>query len=74
MLPGCVTVGRLMDALPLATDGEILRDLMGLRELGIVTLEEPEELVRVVTDSTSDLPPEVARARHARARPVAERA
>jgi DegV family protein with EDD domain len=61
VLPGCVTVGRLLDALPHATDGEILRDLIGLRELGIVTLEEPEELVRVVTDSTSDLPPEVAR-------------
>ena len=61
VLPGCVTVGRLLDALPQATDGEILRDLIGLRELGIITLEEPEELVRVVTDSTSDLPPEVAR-------------
>ncbi|MFL6258484.1 MAG: DegV family protein [Thermoanaerobaculia bacterium] len=61
VLPGCVTVGRLLDALPHATDGEILRDLIGLREMGIVALEEPEELVRVVTDSTSDLPPEVAR-------------
>lgn len=62
VLPGCVTVGRLLDALPAATDGEILRDLLVLKELGIVTLEEPEDLVRVVTDSTSDLPPEVARA------------
>ena len=61
VLPGCVTVGRLLDALPGSTDGEILRDLIGLREMGVVTLEEPEELVRVVTDSTSDLPPEVAR-------------
>lgn len=61
LIPGCVTVGRLLDAMP-ATDGEILRDLLGLREMGIVTLEEPEELVRIVTDSTSDLPPEVARA------------
>ena len=61
LLPDCGTVGRLLDALP-ATDGEILRDLLGLRELGIVTLEEPEELVRVVTDSTSDLPADVARA------------
>ena len=60
-LPGCVTVGRLLDALP-ATDGEILRDLLGLRELGIVALEEPEDLVRVVTDSTSDLPADLARA------------
>lgn len=61
VLPGCVTVSRVLDALPGSTDGEIVRDLIGLREMGIVTLEEPEELVRVVTDSTSDLPPEVAR-------------
>lgn len=60
MVPGCVTVSRLLDALP-AMDGEILRELLGLRELGLVTLEEPEDLVRVVTDSTSDLPPDLAR-------------
>jgi len=60
-VPGSVTVGRLLDALP-ATDGEVLRDLLGLRELCILTLEEPQDLVRVVTDSTSDLPPELARA------------
>ncbi|HEV7507140.1 MAG TPA: DegV family protein [Thermoanaerobaculia bacterium] len=60
VLPNCLTVGRLLDALP-ATDNEILRDLLGLREMGIVTLEEPEELVTVVTDSTSDLPLELAR-------------
>ncbi len=70
VLPGCVTVGRLLDALPLSTDGEVLRDLMGLREMGIVALEEPEELVRVVTDSTSDLPPEVARAHGIHVLPV----
>jgi DegV family protein with EDD domain len=61
VLPACATVGRLLDAMT-ATDGEILRDLIGLRELGIVTLEEPEEMVSVVTDSTSDLPAELARA------------
>ena len=61
VLPACATVGRLLDAMT-ATDGEILRDLIGLRELGIVTLEEPEEMVGVVTDSTSDLPAELARA------------
>jgi DegV family protein with EDD domain len=60
VLPACVTVGRLLDAMPEATDGEILRDLIGLRELRIVAIEEPEELVCVVTDSTCDLPPEVA--------------
>jgi DegV family protein with EDD domain len=60
-VPSSVTVGRLLDAVA-ATDGEIVRDLLGLRELGIVTLEEPRDLVRVVTDSTADLPPELARA------------
>lgn len=60
-VPAAGTVGRLLDILP-ETDGQILRDLMGLRELGIVEIEEPHELIRVVTDSTSDLPPELARA------------
>jgi DegV family protein with EDD domain len=69
VLPGCVTVGRLLDAMS-ATDGEILRDLLGLRELGIVTLEESEELVRVVTDSTSDLPADLARAHGIQVVPV----
>src|SRR6185369_16724683 len=50
-IPASVTVGRLLDALQ-ATDGQILRDLLGLRELGIIALEEPRDLVRVVTDST----------------------
>lgn len=60
-LPSSGTVGRLLDALP-GTDGAILRDLLGLAELGIVKLEEPHSLIRVVTDSTSDLPPDLARA------------
>jgi fatty acid kinase fatty acid binding subunit len=60
-LPSCATVARLLDALP-ATDGEILRDLLDLRALGAVALEEPDDQVQVVTDSTCDLPPEVARA------------
>lgn len=69
VLPGCGTVGRLLDAMP-ATDGEVVRDLLGLREMGIVTLEEPEELVRIVTDSTSDLPLETARANGIQVVPV----
>ena len=60
-VPASVHVGRLLDELP-TTDGEILRDLLGLRELGILVIEEPHDLVRVVTDSTSDLPPDLARA------------
>ena len=70
VLPSCVTVGRLLDALPSATDGEILRDLIGLRELGIVSIEEPQEQVCVVTDSTSDLPPDVALAHGIHVLPV----
>jgi DegV family protein with EDD domain len=70
VLPACVTVGRLLDAMPEATDGEILRDLLGLRELRIVAIEEPEDLVCVVTDSTCDLPPEVARAHGIHVLPV----
>jgi DegV family protein with EDD domain len=70
VLPACVTVGRLLDALPQATDGEILRDLIALREMRIVTIEEPEELVAVVTDSAGDLPPEVARAHGIHVLPV----
>lgn len=62
LVPDHPTVGRLLDGLPAATDGEILRDLLGLAELGFVTLEEPSSLVRIVTDSTSDLPPDLARA------------
>ncbi len=60
-VPGAGTVGRLLDLVQ-ETDGQVLRDLMGLRELGIVEIEEPRDLIRVVTDSTSDLPAELARA------------
>lgn len=60
-MPAAGTVGRLLDAVQ-ETDGQILRDLMGLRELGILEIEEPQDFVRVVTDSTCDLPPDLARA------------
>jgi DegV family protein with EDD domain len=60
-VPAAGTVGRLLDALA-EIDGQILRDLMGLRELGILEIEEPQDFVRVITDSTSDLPPDLARA------------
>ena len=59
-VPAAGSVGRLLDVLA-ETDGQILRDLMGLRELGIVEIEEPQDFVRVVTDSTCDLPPDLAR-------------
>ena len=60
-IPAARTVGRLVDALP-ATDGEVLRALGELVAIGVVAVEEPEAAVRVVTDSTSDLPEELARA------------
>lgn len=60
-LPNAVTVARLVDELP-HTDGELLRGLLALAELGAISLEEPQDLVRVVTDSTADLPAELARA------------
>jgi len=60
-IPMAPTVGRLVDRLA-ATDGEILRALGELLAMGAVAVEEPEAAVRVVTDSTSDLPLELARA------------
>jgi fatty acid kinase fatty acid binding subunit len=60
-VPVAPTVGRLVDRLT-ATDGEILRALGELLAMGAVAVEEPEAAVRVVTDSTSDLPLELARA------------
>ncbi|HVT59154.1 MAG TPA: DegV family protein [Thermoanaerobaculia bacterium] len=60
-LPASRTVGRLLDVLP-ASDGAILRELEELTRTGIVIMEEPEAAVRVVTDSTCDLPAELARA------------
>lgn len=51
-----------------ALDGEVLEDVLALVDKGFVTLLEPEIRVRIVTDSTADLPPEVAR--EARIHPV----
>lgn len=60
-IPSAPSVGRLLDLLA-ATDGEIVRALRELLEMGVVVAEEPEAAVRVVTDSTSDLPLDLARA------------
>ena len=57
---GGVPVGALLDRLE-ATDGEIVRALDGLVAEGLVALREPEAGVRVVTDSTGDLPSRLAR-------------
>jgi DegV family protein with EDD domain len=54
------TLRSLVDAAP-QPDGEVLAELVRLREMGFITFAEPEIRVRIVTDSTADLPPEVAR-------------
>ncbi len=55
-----LTVAGLLDRLD-ATDGEVLRELTRLRGMGVLVLHEPEIPVRVVTDSTADLPESLAR-------------
>jgi DegV family protein with EDD domain len=59
-IPTHGTVGRLIAALS-ATDGAVVRDLVGLHERGFVVLEERESAVVVVTDSTADLPAALVR-------------
>ncbi len=54
-----VTVGALLDRLE-ATDGEILREVARLEGLGVLVLRPPEARVRVITDSTADLPASLA--------------
>jgi DegV family protein with EDD domain len=53
----------LWDVLDLvaAPDGEVLAGLVQLRALGILEFGERELGVRIVTDSTADLPPEFAK-------------
>ncbi len=60
VIEGCDSVSDLLDALP-ATDGRIVQMLRSLQERGWVKLETPRVAVAVVTDSTADLPPELAR-------------
>jgi fatty acid kinase fatty acid binding subunit len=54
------TVRALVDAVA-ASDGEMVEELLRLNGMGFVAFDEPEVKVRVVTDSTSDLPHELAR-------------
>ncbi len=60
VIEGCGSVSDLLDALP-ATDGRIVQMLSSLQERGWVKIEKPRVAVAVVTDSTADLPPELAR-------------
>ena len=57
------TVGMLLDAMP-ETDGAVLADLRVLGEAEVLGVEEPEARLYVVTDSSADLPDDLAR-RHA---------
>lgn len=54
------TVGGVLDALP-ETDAEIAAELDALRDLGVVSWDQPEPEVRILTDSTADLSAEMAR-------------
>lgn len=56
----CETVGDVLDTLS-ATDGLVVQALLKMVERGALVLERPETLVRVVTDSTADLPPAMAK-------------
>ncbi|MFP3939086.1 MAG: DegV family protein [Thermoanaerobaculia bacterium] len=54
------TVAALLDLLE-ETDGALLRALDRLRDRGVLALREPETAVRIVTDSTADLPERLVR-------------
>ncbi len=53
------TVWAALDGVP-HPDGEVLEELGRLASLGFLAFDEPEVRVRVVTDSTADLPAEMA--------------
>ena len=55
------TVQQVLDSLP-ARDGEISHELLRLEEMGLLVRRATEARVRIVTDSTSDLPADLARA------------
>ena len=67
-----VTVGGLLDRLE-ETDGVILRELEALRSRGALKLREADGGVRVVTDSTADLPSRLAREHGIRVVPLTVR-
>lgn len=55
----CDTVEELLDSVP-STDGRLVQALDKLVESGLVKLERPRSTVAIVTDSTADLPPDLA--------------
>ncbi len=69
---GRPTVAVLLDRID-ATDGEVLRELARLLGMGVLALREPEVRVRVITDSTADLPASLAREHDIRVVPLVVR-
>lgn len=67
-----ITVGALLDRFE-ETDGVVLRELESLRAMGALRLREPEAAVRLVTDSTGDLPARLAREHGIRVVPLTVR-
>ena len=53
------TVWAVVDRIP-EPDGTVLAGIAQLLGLGLVQFDDPEPKVRIVTDSTADLPPEIA--------------
>ncbi len=56
----CETLGEVLDGLA-ATDGLLVKAVLKMVDRGALVLERPKTQVRIVTDSTSDLPPSIAR-------------
>jgi DegV family protein with EDD domain len=55
------TLQQVVDGLP-ARDAEIVQEILRLEEIGLLTRRVPETAAQIVTDSTSDLPPDLVRA------------
>jgi len=55
------TLQQVLDSLP-DRDGEIVQELLRLEDLGLVVRRLPAAAAQIVTDSTADLPADVARA------------
>lgn len=56
----CDTLGEVLDNLA-ATDALVLQAVEKMHERGALRMERPRSSVRVVTDSTSDMPPDLLR-------------
>ncbi len=60
MIDRCETLGDVFDALPVP-DSLVLQAITKMVMRGAVRLERPKHQVKVITDSTADLPPDLAR-------------